>query len=766
MRQRIFSIALILILFVAGLLPVQRTQAAPPSPYAVVLIPALNVRATPGTDAQIIGVVWAEERVTLLGRNEDGSWLRVESTSGLSGWVFGELVQPSVPVTALNIYGAAASTATAAPAPGDPAKASVQAALQARQAESVPVVANSAAPVGGPNGAPSPNLDPSPVGPSTASDAASTARTAATLEPLCMPNRLRAVSLGGRPQVIAAVGDRLYVALSNVNSLMVVDTGMDMMLGSSRTTARQIGSVTASADAIYIGDVEGSRLIVTNRQGAVQGEVKLPAAPGPLAVTDGRGFVLHPQMGAISVIDLNTKEVISTLSIGPDPRQIAVIGGRAFIAHAAGFLNVVDGYGRRQEQLHLPINDLSGMTANARTGMLYMSSAADQKIIALDVNTWTLARTWTLDTMPGSLAYSDVTDHLFALDSTSQYLTVLSSVYPDRIGRVQVNNRPASDGGSNLVVLQGKVYIVHPSNDSLDVWLDRTCGVELAARTQNVVAASYSRTELAPRQVEARIGILWPHGGATPAQATFANLTATLIREDGASPACGWEPTVTLWAAIGDAPAQPVAVGERRLMTESGVTFPVYDFNDVDVRVVHEERLPIHFSVRVDGVQTSQNVWTHAASGQYRPTVRPELEGMVARHDGALDARIWVEQTTQGPQIYAMLLRAGTMLGIAQSAGAAVPQLRWSLDNGVTEPELIVGQPETRQEDGFVFTVWRFPGLNPDGLLRSASQARFWVEIPNATVNSSVLAWGQDIRTLGARLPVPVVGCRQEIAQR
>jgi DNA-binding beta-propeller fold protein YncE len=650
----------------------------------------------------------------------------------------------------------------------DPVKASVQAALEARQADATleTVLNSSSAPTSGSGSAPSPNSDPSPVGPMLVSSTGTTDGAGAALEPLCLPNKLRAVSLGGRPQGITAVGDRLYVALSQVNSLMVVDTGMDMMLGSSRTTARQIGSVTASADAIYIGDMEGERLIVTSRQGAVQGEIKLSATPGPVAVTEGRGFVLHPQIGAISVVDLNTKEVISTLSLGPDPRQIAVIGGRAFIAHAAGFLNVVDGYGRRQEQLHLPINDLSGMAINAKAGMLYIASAADQKIVAVDVNTWTLARTWTLDTMPASLAYNEVTDHLFALDTTSQYLTILSGLHPERVGRIQVNNRPASDGGNNLVVLQGKLYIVHPSNDYLDVWLDRTCGVELAAHTQTVVAASYTRTDLAPRQVEARIGILWPHGGATPGQATFANLTATLIREDGASPACGWEPTVTLWAAIGDAPAQPIATGDRRLMTEAGVTYPVYDFNDVDVRIAHEQQLPIHFTVHVDGVETAQNVWTHSTTGQYLPTVRPELEGMVARHDGALDARIWVEKTAQGPQIYAMILRAGTMLGIAQSAGGAVPQLRWSLDNGVTEPELIVGQAETRQEDGFVFTVWRFPGLNPDQLLQSAAQARFWVEIPSATVNSSFLAWGQEIRTLGARLPVPVVGCRQEIAQR
>ncbi len=471
-------------------------------------------------------------------------------------------------------------------------------------------------------------------------------------------------------------------------------------------------------------------------------------------------------MGAISVVDLTSKQTIATLSIGDDPRQLVAINGRAFVIHNAGFLSVVDAYGRRQEQLYLPLNDVVSMAANLQSGMLYVASAADQKVVAIDTTTWTLANSWTLDFMPSSMAYNSVTNHLFVLDTTSQFLTILSGVQPQRVGTVQVSTRPAQDTGNSLILLQGKLYIVHPGNDYLDVWLDRTCNNELAARSPEIQAASYARTDLAPRQVEARLGILWPHGGSTPEQATFANLTATLLREDGASPACGWEPQVTLWAAVGDEPAQQVAMGNRRLMTENSVTFPVYDFNDVDVRVAHERQVPMHFTVRVNGVETAQNVWTHSVTGQYVPTVRPELEGLVARHNGELDVRMWVEKSANGPQIYAMMLKPGTKLGIAQVSNMPVPQLRWSLDNGVTEPELIVGQPETRQEDGFVFTVWRFPGLNPDDLLRGASQSRFWVEAPDVILNSSYLAWGKDIRTLGARLPIPVVGCRQEVASR
>lgn len=367
--------------------------------------------------------------------------------------------------------------------------------------------------------------------------------------------------------------------------------------------------------------------------------------------------------------------------------------------------------------------------------------------------------------MPSSLAYNDITGHLFVLDSTSQRLTILSGTDPSRVSQVQVSKQPARDGGGSLVLLQSKLYVMHPASDNLAVWLDRTCPNEMANRA-NVLASTHSRTDLAPRRVEARIGILWPQGGLAPEDAALANITATLLREDGASPACAWEPKVTLWAAVGGDPARQVAVGRRRLMTENGVTFPVYDFNDVDVRATRDRKLPTHFSVRVDGVETSQNVWTHAATGAFLPTVRPELEGLVNRYSGEMDARLWVEESADGPQVYGMLLQSGTLLGMAPSTAATPPQLRWALDNGITEPELIVGRVESRQEDGFVYSVWRFPGLDPNGLLRDAAQVRFWVELPGQVVHSSVLAWGKEIRTLGARLPVPVVGCTDAVASR
>ena len=769
--RAIFTTLFLVSFLLAPLGVAQPVQAAPAPPFAVVAVPTLNVRAAPSTNAPVVGQVAKGERVTVLGRNGEGTWLRIESADGESGWVFAELTLPSVPLTALSVYQPVSQTQAASPA-GESQSRSQPVAYRPSQAAASPASPsaapgqNSAAsPATDVNQLPRPNEDPKPLGPTRPvtedrAQAASAAEPVA-LQPLCVPNKLRSVNVGGRPQSIAASGDRIYVALANLNTLMVVDSGMDVMLGSSRTTAKEIDGVTATMDALYISDPVKERLIVTSRQGAVKRQIDLPAAPGPVAVTQGRAFVLHPQMGAVSVVDLNSGDVLHTLSIGPDPRQLAVVGGRAFIAHAAGYLSVVDGFGRRQEQLLLPVNDVTGMAVDAESGTLFISSAADLKVVAVDVSTWTLANTWQLDLMPSSLVYNPITDHIFVLDSTSQYLTVLKGSDPSFRGRVRVSQQAAQDSGHSLALLQSKIYIVNPSQDFLDVWLDRTCASETMQRISQTGQTAQVRTDLAPRQVEARIGILWPHGGADPAQASFANLTATLLREDGASPACSWEPNVTLWAAIGTEPAKPVAQGKRRIMEENGIRYPVYDFNDVDVRATRERNVPIHFFVQVEGIQTAVNVWTHAGTGQFVPTVRPELEGLVTRYDGDLDARLWVEDGAEGPTVYAMLLRAGTMLGLAPGANTAKPQLRWALDNGVTEPELIIGEPEIRQDGGVVYTVWRFPGSNPDKLLRSAAQVRFWVEVPDVQVYSSVVAWGRDIRTLGARLPVPVVGCSE-----
>jgi uncharacterized protein YgiM (DUF1202 family) len=65
-------------------------------PDGVVNSGQLNVRANPGTGAQILTSVPRDTPLTILGRYSDNSWLQVETPNGVTGWVFTELVTVNI----------------------------------------------------------------------------------------------------------------------------------------------------------------------------------------------------------------------------------------------------------------------------------------------------------------------------------------------------------------------------------------------------------------------------------------------------------------------------------------------------------------------------------------------------------------------------------------------------------------------------------------------------------------------------------------------
>ena len=84
--------------------------------------------------------------------------------------------------------------------------------------------------------------------------------------------------------------------------------------------------------------------------------------------------------------------------------------------------------------------------------------------------------------------------------------------------------------------------------------------------------------------IDAKIAIVWPHDDAPVAEAGLANLTAYLtLSGSRMSVPCDFASPVTLWRALNNEPAEPVAPGMRRLADFEGRRVPVWDFNDVDV---------------------------------------------------------------------------------------------------------------------------------------------------------------------------------------
>jgi len=133
------------------------------------------------------------------------------------------------------------------------------------------------------------------------------------------------------------------------------------------------------------------------------------------------------------------------------------------------------------------------------------------------------------------------------------------------------------------------------------------------AGTQSVSAAGV------PAELDARIQIVWPHGGAAVSQANLANISADLFARGtrvalvpAGSGAGAWSPAVWLVCAHNNDVGARVSAGVPR-RDGAGVH---WDFNDVDVSAARDPQGKLHFWVEVDGILTHSNFWTHGVDAR------------------------------------------------------------------------------------------------------------------------------------------------------
>ena len=250
-------------------------------------------------------------------------------------------------------------------------------------------------------------------------------------------------------------------------------------------------------------------------------------------------------------------------------------------------------------------------------------------------------------------------------------------------------------------------------------------------------------------------------------EADRANITAYLILETNGTasglpepPACEWDPTVKLWAALNAQPARFVAVGQKRMATIDGRTFPVWDFNDVDVSAARDPANKLTFFTTVDGVRTLHNAWTHAADAR---TVFPQADvptGTIDRSPGAVDSRIEIvwphanlppEQATLA-NITAFLFAPDTLRAIAPDANwTPTVRLHGSL-NADTEkmPGMgVIGVPRTiTASNGVEFQAWDFNDVDISAARETLNRLYFWVSVDDVVTFPNVWAHGVDARTI------------------
>ncbi len=288
-----------------------------------------------------------------------------------------------------------------------------------------------------------------------------------------------------------------------------------------------------------------------------------------------------------------------------------------------------------------------------------------------------------------------------------------------------------------------------------------------ATSTVTATATPTASATPTPSVVRAKIEIVWPHDGASVRDANLANITAYLLAGDGDdqatalnSPPCDWSPTVRLWVALNTGPASRVAVGQKRLVTDGGHTFPAWDFNDVDVSAARDPANKLMFFVTVDGVRTLHNVWSHAADAR---TIFPQQDiptGAGTQTPETVDARIeivWshddlpLDQATQA-NITAFLFEQGALQAFdPQTAWSPTVRLHWALNSDVEQApgSGLIGFPRVATTGaGLEFLVWDFNDVDTSATRDSLNKLYFWVSVDDVPTTSNIWAHGADARTI------------------
>ncbi len=406
-----------------------------------------------------------------------------------------------------------------------------------------------------------------------------------------------------------------------------------------------------------------------------------------------------------------------------------------------------------------------------------MSSKQGQIVV---LNADTLAEVARFD-LPGpayALTVNPGTGRIFTVDAVNDRLYVVEPVTGE-LGQINLPEQDAQDGGQGIAVRDNLVAVASYAAGNLTILSDAACADRLTpvptepattptSQPTNTPTATATRPSPTPDTIRAKVEIVWPHGGASVRDANLANITAYLIADTGptlAPPSCAWSPTVRLWVTQNTQPATLVGIGQKRMFTTSGRTFPVWDFNDVNVNPARDSSNKLNFFVTVDGVRTLSNIWTHAIDAR---TIAPQQDvpaGTVARPPTSVDALIeivWphdslpVEQAAKA-NITAFLFEAGTKLAIPPDLRDPINAQDWqpaiwlhrSLNADAEKDAPVRGQPRTvTTANGVRFLAWDFNDIDVSAARTSTNKVYFWLSVDGVAASSNIWAHGSDARTV------------------
>ncbi|MDH7484867.1 MAG: YCF48-related protein [Anaerolineae bacterium] len=273
-----------------------------------------------------------------------------------------------------------------------------------------------------------------------------------------------------------------------------------------------------------------------------------------------------------------------------------------------------------------------------------------------------------------------------------------------------------------------------------------------------------------PQAVDARIEIVWPHGGAPVQEATLANLGLRLFWPGSlVPPPCHWTPRVEVWQAVNTEPARLLKPAEPRSV--EGRPFPFWELNDVDVSLARDGQSTLYFLVRVPGVETATSIWAHGADPRTYFPQQDTPTGIATAPPEAVEARIQIVWPHDGLGHEQPAERADwanvTVALFEPETGRSVPvdwepaglTLYGAWNQGTGKPLATKAEKRLVRRGAITFPVWDFNNVDVRAARNPWNKLYLWAEVEGVTTYPTIWAHGADARTYFPLEDEPIVGC-------
>lgn len=262
-----------------------------------------------------------------------------------------------------------------------------------------------------------------------------------------------------------------------------------------------------------------------------------------------------------------------------------------------------------------------------------------------------------------------------------------------------------------------------------------------------------------PEAVEAKIEVVWPHGGLSATEADQANLEVYLFRPGSLDTVtCQWKPTVKLWKSVNNDPARLIATGEKTV----GRT-PSWVFNDINVAEAKDARNKIYFYVTVDGVGSTSNVWAHGSDARtYFPRMdQPAAIGSAQAVDAKIEI-VWPQgdrPVTEATlvNVSASVFERGTLKSVPSDFAETVTLYR-ALNQGVLT-YAATGRKRVVTNGAFPYPVWDFNDVDVAAARDPQNKYYFMAVVNGKETSVNVWSHGADARTYFPAKDVPTNSC-------